>query len=233
MPVLNTADKIMLGATQADRVYLGTELVWEPAPVGPIPVKTITFDGESVGSAVAVAGDITAVVGTPTYEAGIHGVGINYTDQEKVDFQGLLAANYSGSLYFQIDSVITTGGSRAHILKAGDFTWRSGFKMINDGDVDPTIGGTNEPALCTWAAGDRFRVDWQANFDTSQITWRVFKGANIEGTVHDYERTLDLSGNTSLIDTVTFGDSNSPTGTDITFDTIRVYDSLVWAGPYA
>jgi hypothetical protein len=34
MTLLNTADKVYIGGTAADRVYLGANLVWEPAPAG-------------------------------------------------------------------------------------------------------------------------------------------------------------------------------------------------------
>ena len=68
MPVLNTADKVMVGATQADRVYLGTELVWEPAPVGP-PLVEYLFDGETDGSDVASGNGITVFGGAPKYTA--------------------------------------------------------------------------------------------------------------------------------------------------------------------
>jgi hypothetical protein len=35
MALINTADKIFVGATPVDKVYAGANLVWEPEPAGP------------------------------------------------------------------------------------------------------------------------------------------------------------------------------------------------------
>lgn len=191
------------------------------------------FEGGVIDDVVTTGGGITDVIGSPKYAAGIHGTGIRYLASEAVEFLGVVSGTHSGSVYMKVDSTHTSGGSRGLITKKAIGAWRSGFKFIWDGDMDPTIGGTNEPVLMTWAVGDLFRFDWQYDASIHQIIWRVFKNANMEGTVHDATTTLDLSGDTDLIEWLGFGALNSsPAGTDITFDTLRVSDQLEWLAPF-
>lgn len=81
MTLLNTADKIYLGAQPADAVYLGATLVWSPAPTGPfspddIAGLSVWLDASQLGLADGAAvtswpnlgsgPSPTIVVGTPS-----------------------------------------------------------------------------------------------------------------------------------------------------------------------
>lgn len=204
------------------------------------------FDGHTAGTSVA-AGDqgvdsITASPNNPTYVAGIHtGTGIRCYSPSGVGSYvetptlPVTPNDHSGSLYFESNNAalansvtflcIQTSSNSNHIqvrINAnGYFAIKPSGTVVTRDDV-PTI--PNQQPI---------RLDWQYSWSAGAGTflYRVFVGANSEGTVADFSGSVSTS-QAAAVDGLRMGPTGTATIQDFTFDTLRLYDGAVWADPF-
>lgn len=194
---------------------------------------TYDFEGGSLDATITTGGGVT-VTGSPTYKTGIHGsLAARLIQGQYLDFAAP-ASTHGGSMYLTVNSVIASSASRAVRVQNGTGGWVSVVRFHYLGSVDITTGTSTTGTAGTWTAGDTYRVDWTVNHATTTLTWRLFKNANIEGDTYDYQVVVNYaavdSGAAATV--IGCGAGGSPTGTSIDFDTIRLYDSAEWAGPF-
>lgn len=221
-----------------------------PSSCGPIAFIRLrettlidSFESGSDGGAFTATGNWVSTVGSPTYEsdAAVHGaMGLRLDAASEAARYTIGPASCSGSFYM-ICRAVASGALRflqVQSSAAGVFIQlRQGtagtFSMANVSNVQ--IGSAT---TLTWAAGDVFRLDWQATITGTapnvsvELSVRFFKNANIEGTTPDETLTQTAVGGASTtVAQLAFFCSAAGFVTDV--DTVRYSDQLEWLGPYA
>ena len=207
----------------------------------PATSTTVDFESGTDESPVVAGGGITSVSGTITYEstAAFHGaMGAQAVGAAYVVITPPSIYRWEGSTYIKC-VVLTSGSTRFLVLYTGSGSTIIGIRFTTTGNAlvisDQSNIALNPPLTTTWSITDVFRFDWQFVFDptadTVDMTVRVFKNANIEGTVPDETATRQVTGVVSDPATARVGSLTSGVW-DVQFDTLR-FGNRGWYGPYA
>jgi hypothetical protein len=201
-------------------------------------VTRYTFESGANGADVGVGGDITAVSGSaPTYSnaAATHGSnrGISAVSTQWAEWAAP-DADWSFSWYHTITVNPGTGSERVIVFRSAAGANVGAIRFHSSGAI-AIVNGSNvvvdSNASTTWAADDDFRLDVKVNTIAPdvEISVRIFKNANVDGTSPDetYTRTL------TAVDVAhaRFGQLDSGSWTTL-FDNLAISDLLEWIGPY-
>lgn len=205
-----------------------------------LPYDLHTYEEGSNGAAVPnSANGVIALVGAPTYTtaAAVHGaLGVHGgTANAMLGYANPTPAGSAGSVYGKVNTLPTTGSRNAFVKFTDSSNVTLGSISINltSGTFCIVIGGTvYATSTVAVAAGDVFRLDWQEAWDGTNlaVTARLFLRTNFEGRTRDQEITATHTSGSSPART--FVGVSVSTTWDVTFDTLRLYPTLVWPAPY-
>lgn len=216
----------------------GISILFNAAPVQ----QTLTFEDKTVGTNVVAGGPIESInVGTPTYDTGIHGaVGLRTNGGTTTNCQLRITSNvppvHSGSLYFRVNTLQASGSvtfvQAQNTSNANHWSLRysaSGQFVFLNGTVVETTSASR-----IIEAGIAYRFDYQYNYvaaGPTSFSWRLFKGANVEGTVPDLSGTSSLTNSqANPVIKIQYGPLSGTAGAarDVTFDSLRTVEGLSW-----
>jgi len=197
------------------------------------------FEAGSDGVSVSAGGDITAISGSPpTYDSvaafhssdiGIKSIGTQWAEWMAPD------NDWSGSVYMESNVNPGTGSQRAIVFRTSTSTIAGAIRFHSSGAIG-IVNSANVLVLGastqTWDTDDQFRFDWQVNTIAPdvEISLRIFKNSNIDGTTPDdtIVRTLAATN----VERFRVGGFDSGSWT-VRFDDLAVSDVLEWIGPYS
>lgn len=206
-----------------------------------MPEVLKTFDGGTPGNNIAAGfNDIDAIIGTPTYIAGFHGAAAihdggpaNTTDTGVRVVLGM-SGNHAGSVYVKYNTDHGSGSASVNflvIVSAGN-AFAAEFRIGPNNELAVRVtgsnlftGANNSVPLNAW-----FRLDWILN--GTNLQFRLYNNPDADAV-----DTPDVSGSItagSVTAAAVFfrAYSSSAIIKDVSFDTLRVKDTLAWWDHY-
>jgi hypothetical protein len=189
---------------------------------------------------VAVGGEILAVSASPLkYEAaaafhgqsmGVEAIGSRWAEWDTP------ATDWSFSIYVRCIANPGTGSTRIMYFRTNDVTPADGGSVTFHSNGSIRITNTANSLIgaasaISWAPGDEFRLDGQVDRSGADtiVSLRIFKNANIDGTIHDDELIRTIP--TSNIGSFRLGSSSTGTW-QFQYDQMTLSDALEWIGPF-